>query len=48
MSIFNKRFNFLIDSQFRNSGSTSKFNFTIPMPSYNEFDSALVGNAIFF
>ena len=46
MSIFNKRFNFLIDSQFRNSGSTSKFNFTIPMPSYNEFDSVLVSNAI--
>ena len=46
MSIFNTRFIFLVDSQFRNSGTSSKFNFTIPLPVYNEYDSVLISNAV--
>ena len=46
MSIFANRFNFLVDSQFRNSGTSSHFNFTIPLPTYNDYDSILISNAI--
>lgn len=46
ISIFANRFNFLVDSQFRTSGTTSNFTFTIPLPTYNDFDSILVSSAI--